>query len=171
MKEHLSRSPNNAQQAWETRRIAAKLLDQSGHRSSIPLGRKLGEILNRQLRKRYFRFGPFCKICARAFEPPTTGPLTGHCDECYGPSVLRANRILKYGISNSEFQRMEERCGGLCEVCRKPPPKGRPLNIDHDHRTGAVRGLVCTKCNWGLSLLDSDPNWVTNAQAYLVRQS
>lgn len=40
---------------------------------------------------------------------------------------------------------------GGCWVCgRKPKPGGRRLHVEHDHKTGRVRGLACWKCNTGL---------------------
>ena len=56
---------------------------------------------------------------------------------------------------------------GVCAICGAPP-KTRRLHIDHDHRTGKVRGLLCQRCNRAL------PTWVTTgwlhqAIGYLVR--
>jgi len=36
--------------------------------------------------------------------------------------------------------------GGTCAVC-KAPPKNKRLHVDHDHETGAIRGLLCVFCN------------------------
>lgn len=46
--------------------------------------------------------------------------------------------------------------GGRCALC-EAVPKTRRLDIDHDHKTMRVRGLLCHRCNRGL------PNWVTPA--------
>lgn len=43
------------------------------------------------------------------------------------------------------------------------------LSIDHCHRTGAVRGLLCTACNSWLGVIDDDPAAVARAMAYLER--
>ena len=38
--------------------------------------------------------------------------------------------------------------GGVCYACHQPEPvKGRRLSVDHDHETGLVRGLLCSRCN------------------------
>lgn len=44
--------------------------------------------------------------------------------------------------------------GGGCAICGRPA-KTRRLDLDHDHRTMTVRGLLCHRCNRGL------PSWVT----------
>jgi len=56
---------------------------------------------------------------------------------------------------------------GVCAICGHPP-KTKRLNIDHDHKTMEVRGLLCHKCNRAL------PDWVTlewlrRAAAYVER--
>lgn len=56
--------------------------------------------------------------------------------------------------------------GGVCAICGNPPKK-RPLHIDHNHRTGRVRGLLCYRCNRALpTYLDSD--WLRRACEYVA---
>lgn len=60
------------------------------------------------------------------------------------------------------------RFGSVCNICGKAPSARRRLDRDHDHRTGAGRGLLCARCNRAL------PNWVTtewlrSAADYLER--
>lgn len=57
---------------------------------------------------------------------------------------LRLQRL--YGITAAQYDQMLEAQGGVCAVCGKPPGKTR-LNVDHDHKTGLVRGLLCWTCN------------------------
>lgn len=57
--------------------------------------------------------------------------------------------------------------GGGCAICGAKP-KTRRLHVDHDHASGAVRGLLCHRCNRAL------PTWVTErwlfkAAAYIGR--
>jgi hypothetical protein len=45
--------------------------------------------------------------------------------------------------------------GGVCAVCGRPPSPNRRLAVDHDHKTGAYRGLCCYRCNrYVLSSID-----------------
>ena len=56
---------------------------------------------------------------------------------------------------------MIEAQNGLCAICGKPESKIDPrtkkvrrLSVDHDHRTGRVRQMLCHNCNWVLSRVD-----------------
>lgn len=40
---------------------------------------------------------------------------------------------------------------GVCAICHRPPSPTRCLDIDHNHKTGAIRGLLCHLCNRGLA--------------------
>lgn len=59
---------------------------------------------------------------------------------------------------------------GRCEICGNPPRKGgRDLNMDHDHATGAFRGMLCDNCNAGLGRFKDDPVRMESAISYLKR--
>jgi hypothetical protein len=54
----------------------------------------------------------------------------------------------RYGLSADDYDRMLAAQGGGCAMCgRTGYPSGRRLSVDHDHRTGAVRALLCQGCN------------------------
>lgn len=52
-----------------------------------------------------------------------------------------------YGLSEGEYAALYEFQGGRCALCRRATGKTRRLSVDHDHATGAVRGLACRPCN------------------------
>ena len=54
-----------------------------------------------------------------------------------------------YGITAEEYDALLERQGGRCAICRARPRSIR-LAVDHDHKSGAVRGLLCSRCNHDL---------------------
>lgn len=64
-------------------------------------------------------------------------------------AATRHARAKKDGIwKMGGYEYVLEDQGGKCAICGRPPkPGGRRLNIDHDHITGAVRGLLCASCN------------------------
>jgi hypothetical protein len=55
--------------------------------------------------------------------------------------------VRKYGVTFSDYQRILVEQGGKCAICGRPEPANRMLDVDHDHATGDVRGLLCTSCN------------------------
>lgn len=64
-------------------------------------------------------------------------------------------RLWRYGIRRVEADALIRKQKGLCPICRKKPSR---WTIDHDHATGAFRGLLCHICNAGLgSFRDSIP--------------
>jgi len=55
---------------------------------------------------------------------------------------------------------------GLCAICRGPSGR-RALGVDHDHTTGAVRGLLCSTCNSGLGGFRDNAALLIEAIVYL----
>lgn len=81
--------------------------------------------------------------------------------------VPEKNRASNYGITAHDLQRLYNRAGGRCEVCRNPDVPPSQLVIDHNHASGAVRGLLCVKCNTGLGLMQDNPRFMFAGWMYL----
>jgi Recombination endonuclease VII len=60
---------------------------------------------------------------------------------------------------------MIEAQGGLCPICKKRPA----VHVDHDHKTGKVRAILCEMCNGGLGQFKDNPESIRRAIAYLER--
>lgn len=76
----------------------------------------------------------------------TTG---SRCKAC-ASSAAHAGRVERvYGISSADYDALYKRQGGRCAICRN---RSRTIRfaVDHDHLTGAVRGLLCKRCNHDL---------------------
>ena len=73
----------------------------------------------------------------------------------------------KYGLTQERYEEMLARQGGGCAICGRPPREDISLHVDHDHETGAVRGLTCFRCNNALGDFNDDPGVLRNALAYL----
>ena len=72
-----------------------------------------------------------------------------------------------YGLTLDQYNALLAKQGGVCAICRcQPSVQRKPLAVDHDHRTGAVRGILCGKCNVRLVALD-DHEWLATAHEYL----
>ena len=67
-----------------------------------------------------------------------------------------------------DYDRMLEEQDGGCHICGKKP-EGRALDIDHDHATGKVRGLLCSNHNRALGLLGDDISLMLKSVEYLVK--
>lgn len=82
-----------------------------------------------------------CKNCGRLL--PDTEFTKGRyeCKYCRREKDLRR----RYGITQEDYIKMWEEQDGKCKLCGKKP-EGY-LDIDHDHKTGRVRGLLCRGCN------------------------
>ena len=85
------------------------------------------------------------------------------------PDVNRRAKVKhRYGITYDDFLRLNEEQAGLCAICDSPPRGGRArLDIDHDHRTNTVRGLLCNRCNRALGFLDDRLDLVVRTASYL----
>ena len=67
------------------------------------------------------------------------------------PKPKRARQL---GVTDDEYARLLQAQNGGCAICGATP-KTRRLDVDHDHRTGEIRGLLDHRCNRAL------PTWVT----------
>jgi hypothetical protein len=56
---------------------------------------------------------------------------------------------------------------GVCVICGSPPPDESSLHVDHDHRTGRIRGLLCFTCNNALGDFGDDLDRLARAVTYL----
>jgi hypothetical protein len=72
-----------------------------------------------------------------------------------------------YGLSAEDYARMLAKQKGLCLICFRPPTEGHRLNVDHDHETGKVRGLLCNNCNTAIGLFGEDCRRMSAAIEYL----
>lgn len=75
----------------------------------------------------------------------------------------------RYGITQDDYQRMLDRQNGGCAVCHTTVPGNRCqyFDVDHDHTTGLVRGLLCRHCNVTLGCYENNQDLFVLFQAYL----
>lgn len=72
-----------------------------------------------------------------------------------------------YGITVEEYDRLLAEQGGVCARCKSEPQATLRLAVDHDHKTGEVRGLLCGPCNTYLGRLDANMATILSDLAYL----
>lgn len=112
------------------------------------------------------------------------------CNKCFNEYVrgkynyererdkqLRQN----YGITLDEYNKLLDSQNGVCAVCGNPESRrpGRKkltenvtpmLHVDHDHKTGKIRGLLCSECNNSLGMLHEDPERIKALLKYVECQ-
>lgn len=79
--------------------------------------------------------------------------------------------VKKYGLALPDYEAMLIAQEGKCAICKKPPEgktRWGKLLIDHDHETGAVRGLLCSHCNTALGYMEDDPHILVAAAKYVM---
>jgi hypothetical protein len=88
--------------------------------------------------------------------------------------IIQRSASLKstYGITHEEYEKLFASQGNKCAICgTEQCPTGRFMCVDHDHTSGKVRGILCSKCNHGIGLLRDNVETLKNAIDYLRRYS
>jgi hypothetical protein len=90
--------------------------------------------------------------------------LQWRCKAC----AREARLLCRYGIDKAELKQRIADQGGCCLICLKALNiDSKATNVDHDHLTGEVRGILCQPCNAALGLFDEDTDRMRRAIAYL----
>lgn len=85
--------------------------------------------------------------------------------------IVRRKRERQFGVTHDQFLVMLEAQGGVCAICGNGNGNDRQLSIDHNHQTGAVRGLLCDRCNPLLGYAREDMTILELAIEYLRHYS
>lgn len=90
-----------------------------------------------------------------------------------GANSIRDRFLLKkFGISLEQYNQMHSEQNGVCKICKQPETHKRngvlkALAVDHCHKTGKVRGLLCCDCNTGIGKLKDSIDVLLSAVQYL----
>lgn len=94
--------------------------------------------------------------------------------ELYKLKDFAKNLRNSFGITVEEYEKLLSEQGSKCKIClKKEDVKNtktkeiQHLSVDHDHKTGKVRGLLCTRCNRGLGYFKDDILLLQEATKYL----
>jgi len=135
-----------------------------------------------------------CEICKIKYQPTTNGQK--RCGSWYGKTgcsykyfleyskkkrklqtereklnpnysaIMRDRRLInKYNISQLDYELLVKKQDGKCVICRKD----NTLVVDHNHKTGNIRELLCDKCNLGLGNFKDNIELLSNAIMYLKK--
>ena len=126
-----------------------------------------------------------CRICKETFPTDffykhknTKDRLKHECKECFkilNNAYFLANKEVRiekrkdyhfrssYGITKQDVEKLKEKQNFKCMICEDIVN----LVVDHDHKTGKVRALLCNPCNQGIGSLKDDPEILDKAANYL----
>jgi hypothetical protein len=81
--------------------------------------------------------------------------------------ISRQNSYLKrFKLTRDLYNQLLKSQKGRCKICKSPPITKR-LAVDHCHKTGKCRGLLCGKCNSGIAFFNENIDSLKNAITYL----
>ncbi len=139
------------------------------------LGKKYGglstKLSERKIKNRLTK-SRCCSRCGRrrkpdqfAIDPRSKIPM-GLCRRCRNDD----RRKYLFGISRPEYERLVVIQNNKCAICFRKPTRKRSLHVDHCHRTGRIRGLLCTHCNAMLGMAKDSTLTLKTAIHYLSSQ-
>lgn len=82
-----------------------------------------------------------------------------------------------YGITLDQYEVLLEKQDGVCAICLRPERRKSRyggtcrLHVDHDHKTGKLRGLLCSTCNFAIGGMNDSPELLRAAADYLEAHS
>lgn len=98
-----------------------------------------------------------CKLRCREWHDSHKGRMTAY------------NRERKHNITQEEYDLMVKTQDGKCASCGNPPNGSRPLSVDHDHKTGKIRELLCNGCNSALGHAKESPERLIRLAVYTLK--
>ena len=117
-----------------------------------------------------------CKACR-------TAQTTIRTQEDRKLDIPRHNRIrwvcsirMKYGVEPEEYERLLAEQKGVCAICKQPETRKlrgniARLSVDHNHLSGRIRGLLCSKCNTAIGLINEDMELLERIRQYLSAEN
>jgi Recombination endonuclease VII. len=97
-----------------------------------------------------------------------TGRRLKYCsDECQREAARAVLLAQRFNITPAEYDAILAEQGGRCPVCLKRPAQGKRYPVDHDHKSGFSRGILCLSCNLTFIGRQRDPEKFRRAAEYL----
>jgi len=111
---------------------------------------------------------PQCQTEKPKSEFPTKGKTRNgddrysYCRDCHSvyQKILRIKKL--FNLTMDEYERL----GTSCSICGRTG-KTKQISVDHDHKTGLVRGRLCDRCNRGLAWFQDSPDLLRLCADYL----
>jgi hypothetical protein len=112
-------------------------------------------------------YGKRCKNCRRDQQRRRIKENPEHYEAIWRRQHLK-NR---YGITPEDYEDMLSEQKGKCAICDRQgqsPGNKRFLDVDHCHKTGKIRGLLCNRCNQSMGKVKDDIDLLKKFLAYLI---
>lgn len=157
-----------------TRKNAAKACDHPT--GCLDAATVRGRCQNHKRRQRISHHGRQCAQCGGPI--PAERPIDAiYCERaCNTAARIASGRARaavakhyfssRYGLTLDQVNAMAEKGCAICGTTDWPGRHNRP-HVDHDHKTGKVRGMLCSECNTGLGKFRDDAALLHAAAAYL----
>jgi len=112
-----------------------------------------------------------CRVCKIVFTPSDNRQVSCStaCAHKAKPKHYKRHDLKRnYKITIKDWEDMFAKQNGCCKICNNHQSAlSRALDVDHNHSTGKVRGLLCHKCNRALGLFNEDLQRMQTAIEYL----
>ncbi|MBX9392282.1 endonuclease VII domain-containing protein [Streptomyces sp. TRM72054] len=120
------------------------------------------------------KYGPILKPRCKACDSAQAREWFAENSDRAKENRRRWNLENFYGLSVADYNDLLRKQGGVCAICSRPERMRRGeklmrMPVDHDHKTGAVRGILCQTCNRAIGLLGDDAVLMRRAISYLLR--
>lgn len=106
---------------------------------------------------------PYCKECAN---------FRRHNNPAYAEARRRATLKNSYGITLEYYNKLLVEQEGKCKICKTTTPgnaRCKNFNVDHDHETGKIRGLLCGPCNLKVGYVEKTPELLEQILLYIKK--
>jgi len=119
-------------------------------------------------RQKAYRAKPDVRVARRKYDHEHRHTPQGR--HAYRKAALKYN----YGITLAEYEDILAAQNGACSICHGKEPAAtkfgkKSLHVDHNHKTGAIRGLLCTNCNLALGNFKDNKQSLLRAIIYLEK--
>ena len=114
-------------------------------------------------RKRRSKYSTRCKKCRAIWRKQNNEMnLDDHKRRTRNSNLKR-----KFGITLGDYEDMLFGQGGKCLICGEEQHGNKELSVDHDHKTGKIRSLLCSRCNTFVGYIESNPDLLPNVIEYI----
>lgn len=113
-----------------------------------------------------------CGVCRlvkpeeKFYKRPDRKARSYRCNDCALEAARRNRFRQRYGLSPEGYKVLLDAQQGCCATCGGTNA-GKQLDVDHDHVTGKVRGLLCRRCNLALGHAQDSPEVLRRLTEYL----